>query len=138
MQIKAVVADTGVSAFTIRFYEKKGLLTVARDKNGIRDFDEKSLNRLRWIQCYRRAGLPIKDILRITQGNLSLDDFLTMLDNAKNRLESEMETLEFTRSCLETKRYATLSGEPLTEITACAPLPHEIETKYSQKEKLIP
>jgi len=138
MQIKTVVENTGVSAFTIRFYEKKGLLTVNSDKNGIRDFDEKALNRLRWIQCYRRAGLPIKDILRITQGNLSLGDFLKMLDTAKTRLNSEIETLEFTRSCLETKRYATLSGEPLTEITACAPLPHEFETKYSQKTKLLP
>jgi len=136
MQIKDVVAETGVSAFTIRFYEKKGLLTVTRDKNGIRDFDDKSLNRLRWIQCYRKAGLPIKDILRITQGDLSLDNFLIMLDSAKAQLESDIAALTFTKSCLETKRYATLAGEPLTEITACAPLPHEIETKYNQKNSV--
>lgn len=121
MQIKEVAAVTGIGAYAIRFYEKKGLIQVERDINGVRVFDELTLNRLRWIQCYRRAGLSIKDISRIIEADLSLEEFIGILDAAKERLQAEIDNLKFTKECLAIKRQATLAGEPLTDVTACAP-----------------
>jgi len=131
MQIKDVATIADISAYTIRFYEKKGLLQVKRDVNGVRVFDEKTLNRIRWIQCYRRAGLSIKDISQIIEADLSRPEFLAMLDAAKARLDAEIADLKFTEACLALKKHATLEGEPLTDVTACAPTPYtEAEEPY--------
>lgn len=133
MQIKEVAALTGISAYTIRFYEKKQLLTVNRDANAIRDFDKTTINRLRWIACYRRSGLAIKDIKRIVDGNLSLPEFLQILDDAKERLTAEINSLQYAQDCLTTKRIATINGEPLSDITVCAPSPDEIDKRYAKR-----
>jgi len=130
MQIKEVAAVTEISAYTIRFYEKKGLLQVNRDTHGVRIFDERDLNRLRWIQCYRRAGLSVKEISRIIEADLSLAEFVTMLDAAKARLEAEIDNLKFTEKCLAIKKHAALKGEPLTDVTACAPTIYETAHDY--------
>lgn len=130
MKIKDVAELTNIGAYSIRFYEKKSLIEIPRDSNGVRDFDELSINRLRWIQCYRRAGLSIKEIHQIIEGNLTLEDFLEILDAAKKRLDDDIEMIKFTQSCLATKRIATLNGEPLSEVTACAPSPDEIDARY--------
>ena len=125
MQIKEVASVTGIGAYAIRFYEKKGLIQVKRDTNGVRVFDELTLNRLRWIQCYRRAGLSIKDISRIIEADLSLEEFIGILDAAKDRLQTEIDNLKFTEGCLAIKRQAPLAGEPLTDVTVCAPTIYE-------------
>jgi len=130
MQIKDVVALADISAYTIRFYEKKGLVQVKRDVNGVRVFDEKTINRIRWIQCYRRAGLSIKEINQIIEADLSLSDFLAMLDDAQARLDAEVANLKFTAACLALKKHAALAGEPLTDVTACAPTPYDEDQHY--------
>jgi len=121
MQMKEAVAVSGMSAYTIRFYEKKGLLRVARDTNGVRDFSEAALNRLKWIQCYRKAGLSLKEIASIISGNITQESYLAMLTNAKQRLDDEIETLQRTEAFLATKRRVTIAGESLADITTCAP-----------------
>ncbi|HJE44592.1 MerR family transcriptional regulator [Levilactobacillus namurensis] len=127
MQIKAAATASGVSAYTIRFYEKKGLLTIPRNANGVREFDQDALNRLRWIQCYRQAGLSLKEINQIITGDLTQAGYLDLLDAAKHRLEAQIDDLRHTEACLETKRHATLDGERLTDMTTCAPTPYVVK-----------
>ena len=38
MKIGAFAELTGISAYTLRYYEKKGLLFVKRDQNGCRNY----------------------------------------------------------------------------------------------------
>lgn len=40
MKISAFAELTGISAYTLRYYEKKGLLAVQRDQNGCRNYME--------------------------------------------------------------------------------------------------
>ena len=61
MTIREVSEKYGVSADTIRYYERVGLLPpVPRKPNGIRDFDETSCNWLSFIKCMRAAGVQVE------------------------------------------------------------------------------
>lgn len=54
---------TGLSADTLRYYEKIGLLPrIARDPGGRRRYDEHDLSRLRFIQRAQRCNFSLKEI----------------------------------------------------------------------------
>ena len=53
----------GLSIYTIRFYDKEGLLPfVSRNKSGNREFTESDLNMFKVICCLKKTGMQIKDI----------------------------------------------------------------------------
>ena len=61
--IKDVAERTGMSPSTLRFYDKKGLLTfVKRSAGGIRMFTEEDFEPLFVIDCLKRSGMALKDI----------------------------------------------------------------------------
>lgn len=60
MNIKKVSELSGVSADTIRYYEKIGLIPpVKRNKNGVREFDDDDLKWITFTRQMRNAGLSI-------------------------------------------------------------------------------
>lgn len=62
-KIKEVAAKTNLSIYTLRFYDKQGLLPfVARNKSGYREFTEGDLNLLQTICCLKNTGMKIKNI----------------------------------------------------------------------------
>jgi MerR family transcriptional regulator, aldehyde-responsive regulator len=64
MKIAEVSEKFGLSADTLRYYERIGLLpTVTRTESGIRDFSELDLQRVDFIKCMRNAGLPIEVLI---------------------------------------------------------------------------
>ncbi len=66
MRIGEVAATVGVTAQTIRFYERKGLLPPSqRTANGYRTYDEQTLTRLRFIRHGQDAGLTLLEITAI-------------------------------------------------------------------------
>lgn len=66
MTISEVSKKYNITADTIRYYEKEGLIpTVPRNKNGIRDFDENSCGWIEFIKCMRSAGLEIETLKKI-------------------------------------------------------------------------
>ncbi|QMU08064.1 MerR family transcriptional regulator [Levilactobacillus suantsaii] len=113
MQIKDAVAASGISAYTIRFYEKRGLITIPRTASGVRDFSATDLDRLHWIHCYRQAGLTIKEIATILTGQVSSKDYLQLLALADTRLTQEIAALQHTQQRLAQKRQAALAGQSL-------------------------
>lgn len=63
--IKEVAKICDLSAFTIRFYDKEGLLPfISRSKNGNREFSETDLELVKLICCLKNTGMPIKEIKR--------------------------------------------------------------------------
>ena len=53
----------GVTAYTLRYYDKEGLLPfVGRSQGGARVFTDQDLENLRIISCLKASGMPIKDI----------------------------------------------------------------------------
>jgi len=63
MTIKDVEKLTGLTAKSIRYYESKHLIAVARNEdNSYRSYTEEDVNRLRWIKMFRYLDFSIEDI----------------------------------------------------------------------------
>lgn len=61
--ISSLAASVGISADTLRYYERVGLLEPAgRSDAGYRLYDEASAERLRFIKGLQRMGLHLGDI----------------------------------------------------------------------------
>ena len=111
MKIADAEKASHVNAYSIRFYEKKGLLQAKRDENGIRDFDDTALEQLELIRCYRCAGLSIKEIEAIFDGHLSFEDYIARLQQTKQRLHAQIEEQQATARVLDQKIADALSGK---------------------------
>jgi DNA-binding transcriptional MerR regulator len=63
--INEIAKVCDLSVYTIRFYDKEGLLPfVTRSKTGNRQFSESDLEMIRLICCLKNSGMPVKDIRR--------------------------------------------------------------------------
>ncbi|MGX7205504.1 MerR family transcriptional regulator [Enterococcus pingfangensis] len=61
--INEMAAKFGLSAHTIRYYDKEGLLPfVRRNKAGNRQFDEVDVDWIRLVCCLKNTGMALKDI----------------------------------------------------------------------------
>lgn len=61
MTIKEVSNNYDITADTLRYYERIGLIPhVPRNKSGIRDYDEDSCGWIEFIKCMRKSGLSIE------------------------------------------------------------------------------
>jgi DNA-binding transcriptional MerR regulator len=64
MKIAEVSEQYGLSADTLRYYERVGLIPpVNRTETGIRDYNELDLRRVDFVKCMRSAGLPIEVLI---------------------------------------------------------------------------
>ena len=77
MRIKEVESLVGITKKNIRFYEKEGLLSPARDmENSYREYSEEDVSRLRVIKLLRRLDMPISEIADILEGRIGLGEAL--------------------------------------------------------------
>lgn len=61
--INDVAEICDLSAYTIRFYDKEGLLPfITRNNTGNRQFSENDLEMIKLICCLKNSGMQIKDI----------------------------------------------------------------------------
>ena len=64
MTIKEVSEKYELSADTIRYYERIGLIPhIPRKDNGIRDFDEASCRWVEFIKCMRSSGVQVEALV---------------------------------------------------------------------------
>lgn len=67
-RIGDVVRELGLSADTLRYYEKIGLLPrVARDPSGLRRYEARDLSRLRFIKRAQKMGFSLDEIGQLLQ-----------------------------------------------------------------------
>ena len=75
MTIGEVSKKFGMTADTIRYYERIGLLPyIPRQKNGIRDFDEEACKWVSFVKCMRGAGVQIEALI----------EYVTLMKNNDN------------------------------------------------------
>ena len=68
MTIQEVAEQTGISAYTIRFYEKTGVLPpIKRTPNGIRQFSEADVVFLHFLMRLKQTGMSLEDIMEFTE-----------------------------------------------------------------------
>lgn len=96
--IGEVVKKTGLSAYTLRYYEKEGLLPfVTKNSSGVRAYTENDLAWLTMIECLKRSGLQLKEICQyikwFNEGDSTLQKRLELFQNRRKILEQELERL---------------------------------------------
>ena len=75
MKIQQVEQRTGLTAQSIRFYEREGLITPRRNpENRYRDYLQEDVQRLNVISFCRSLGMPISAIRKYLNGEVSLRD----------------------------------------------------------------
>ena len=66
--IQDVSKKTGLTAHTLRYYEKEGLISgVGRSQGGFRQYTDEDLERLGLICCLKNTGMSIQEIARFVQ-----------------------------------------------------------------------
>lgn len=94
MKIKEAEDLTGLTAKSIRLYESKGLISVARDKgNDYRNYTEENIETLKKIKLYRFIGFSIDEI------GYMLED----KDKENTKLREMLEVIKDSKECIEEK-----------------------------------
>ena len=83
MKIGEIANKTNLPASTLRYYEKKGLLKVDRDKNGRRYYKESDIEWIKFIRRLKETGMLIKDIQHYSElryvGSITMPERLQIL-----------------------------------------------------------
>lgn len=88
----------GITASTLRYYDKEGLLPfVERSSGGIRMFQESDIAWLQIIGCMKKAGMSIRDIRQYIElalrGDDSIDTRLAMFRQQRDVLLAQLDEL---------------------------------------------
>ena len=108
MKISEVSEQSGLSADTLRYYEKIGLLPpVTRTNSGIRDYSELDVRRVDFIKCMRTAGLPIEVLIEyyalVQQGDETIEARKGILQEQRAQLVARMAEMQETLDLLNYK-----------------------------------
>ncbi len=136
----------GVTASTLRYYDKEGLLPfVERSSGGIRMFQESDIEWLQIIGCMKKAGMSIKDIRQYIEMALEGDDTiglrLAMFRHQQEVLKQQMEELQRTMEIVDYKcwYYETAQKAGTTAVPQNMPLsevPEEFRTIRRELKKI--
>jgi len=104
----AEVADqTGVSAHTLRYYERIGLLDVGRQPSGHRRFSGHDVDRVVFIGRLRATAMPIRVIQRyfalVARGPSTEDERLALLEAHRASVRARLHELESALDAIEHK-----------------------------------
>ena len=97
--IGQVAKKTGLTAHTLRYYEKEGLLPfVKKNSSGLRVFSDNDIGWLVMIECLKGTGMPLKGIKQyidwFIEGDSTLEKRLQMFKEQKQKLEEQMAQLQ--------------------------------------------
>ena len=95
MTIAEVSKKYGLSADTLRYYERIGLIPpVPRTKGGVRDYGEESCGWIELMKCMRAAGVQIEALIEYValfqQGDSTVDARKAILIEQRDQLVERM------------------------------------------------
>lgn len=117
MHIKAFSEQTGLSADTLRYYEKEGLLQPERDASGYRVYGSRDAEWVGFILRLKEMGVPlaqIKEYARLRhQGDATIPARHALLQSHRDRLLEKQRELAAHQAFLERKLalYERMMGE---------------------------
>lgn len=97
----------GVSAHTLRYYERIGLVRVGRSGSGHRRYDAAAVRRLVFLTRMRTSGMPIRDLRRyvdlVEEGEGTVPARLAILTEHRTRLHSRIDELQLALAATDYK-----------------------------------
>jgi len=99
MTISEVSETYGLSADTLRYYEKAGLIPpVNRKESGVRDYTPKDCGWVEFIKCMRGAGLSIETLTQYValfrRGNRTLQKRKNLLIKERDALAARVAEMQ--------------------------------------------
>lgn len=99
MTIAEVSRRYGLTADTLRYYERIGLLPpVPRTKGGIRDYDEASCGWIELTKCLRSAGVQIEALIQYSalfqRGEETVGERKALLEEQRRQLLERREDIQ--------------------------------------------
>lgn len=98
MTIKEVSELTGFSSYTLRYYEKIGVLQeIKRDSSGHRNFSSNDLDVLKFLSCLKKADMSVKDIIEYTEllysNEANLETRISLLKKQELKVKEKLEDI---------------------------------------------
>ncbi|MGY2052919.1 MerR family transcriptional regulator [Methylobacterium sp. JK268] len=108
MRIGELARRSGLSAHTLRYYERIGLLPYAdRDRTRQRDYDAAILTWIAFLVRLKRTGMPIRDMLRYAalreRGSGTETERRRLLEQHRARVRAQVAELQASLLVLDTK-----------------------------------
>ena len=128
MTIKEVSEKYDISADTLRYYERIGMIPeVTRNANGIRNYQKSDLGWVELAICMRSAGLPVEALIEYVklfqQDDSTFAARLQLLQEQREKLEEQKAQLQVAMDKLDYKisRYekAVETGKLIWEEDKC-------------------
>ena len=97
--IHEVCERTGLTAHTLRYYEKEKLLpNVSRSAGGFRQYSEEDMEALGMICCLKNTGMSLQDISRFMtlarEGDRTLRERCELLKRHRETVVKRMEEMQ--------------------------------------------
>ena len=99
LTIQQVADKTGLSEYTLRYYENIGLIeTVSRAENGHRRYTVDDVGWIEFLKCLRATGMPVAQMLKYAElarsGRNTIADRLALLEDHRAAVLAEIEELQ--------------------------------------------
>lgn len=89
---------TGLTPYTLRFYEKEGLITVKRDQNNIRIYDDRNKEWIDFFMHLKKTGMTIENLKKYLiwwyQGDSTNQNRLDLLKKQKQSALDEIKQIQ--------------------------------------------
>ena len=98
LTIQEVAEATGLSAHTLRYYERVGLIhSIEREENTHRRYSPDDVGWIDFLTKLRATGMSIKDMKKYAElqrrGDETLPERIEMLKSLRDKVEAHMEDL---------------------------------------------
>lgn len=104
MTIKEVSETYDISADTLRYYERIGMIPeVTRTAGGIRDYQESDLGWVELVICMRKAGLPVEALI----------EYVKLYQEGDETFEARLQLLSEEREVRRAESADRVSDQPV-------------------------
>ena len=99
LTIQQAAKATGLTAYTLRYYEEIGILPgILRNRSGHRIYEEIDLAWIEWLKMLRSSGMSIETIQEFVTLSRSDEDSIDarcgILDEHRNKIKQRITELE--------------------------------------------
>ncbi len=107
LKISELSAQSGLSAHTLRFYEKNGLINASsRSEAGYRYYNEADVRRVEFVKTARNAGFSLEDIaqllsIRVDKQSHSCQEVTDLTRHKLNEVNAKIDELQSMQQTLQ-------------------------------------
>lgn len=99
MTIGEISNKTGLSIYTIRYYEKEGIIfPIKRIKGNLRDFSETDLRWIEFVMCLKATGMSLEKIKQYAEstskGEEGYEELVLLLKEHKKDIREKIKELK--------------------------------------------